>query len=274
MKKIVIYNVTNLNDSGDNSLRDAIKVANENILVKTHIIFRVNGIITLKKSLPNINSTVILDAISGLKYINYPLVEINCNLNNGIIMDVNSNDSEICGFSIYNSFKNGLSIYSNNIIVNNNFIYQNIRDGIYIGPGTSNNFIGLNKNLSSSFVANLISGNNGNGIQLDNSSHNTISRNYIGSNYEGKISLPNNGNGILLNNSSNNNVIGEKTSTNSNIMLHNGNLISGNNKNGIFIDDSSLFNSLNGNFIGKTYDGNNLLPNKLNEVYISNSNNK
>ena len=92
MQQTFVYYVTNLNDSGNNSLRDAIKFANKNILLITHIIIKVHGTVILKKSLPPINATVFIDGVTEL---NYPLFEINCNGHDVIITDDLDNTTNI-----------------------------------------------------------------------------------------------------------------------------------------------------------------------------------
>jgi hypothetical protein len=288
--KINIIYVTNTNNDGEGSFRNAILEANQSILTITKIIFNVKGIIILEDSLPNINSEVLIDAVTDLDYTNYPLIEINCNNNNGLVFDKLSSNSSILGLSIYNSANNGVTIYSNNITINNNYIFLNKADGIYIGPNSNNNIIGLNPTLSSIYTANLISSNGGNGIQLNNSSYNTIIKNYIGTDINGLKPLPNEKNGILITNNSSYNTIGGTAFINSEGIKNNptgsegkttpvyiippeGNLISGNLNNGVLIENNSSYNTLNGNFIGTSFDGNNSLENNLNGVFINHSDN-
>jgi len=285
----IIY-VTNTDNAGDGSFRSAIEIANTNKLETTNIVFQVPGTIILESSLPNINATVIIDAISELEYTDTPLVILNCNNYNGIVFDKLSTNSTIFGINITLSSGNGISIYTNNITINNNIIFLNNADGIYIASNCNNNVIGLNPNLYSNYASNIISGNQGNGIQLDNSSYNTIVKNYIGTNSTGSEYLSNAKNGILITNSSSYNTIGGIAFINSDNIINNptgsenktepvfiippqGNLISGNKGNGVLIENNSVYNTLNGNFIGTNYDGNNYLGNLLNGVCINHANN-
>lgn len=285
----IIY-VTNTDDTGEGSFRNAIEIANTNKLETTNIVFQVPGTIILESSLPNINATVIIDAISELEYTDTPLVILNCNSYNGLVFDKLSTNSTIFGLNITLSGSNGISIYTNNITINNNIIFLNNADGIYIGSNCNNNIIGLNPNLYSNYASNIISGNQGNGIHLDNSSYNTIVKNYIGTNSTGSEYLSNAKNGILITNSSSYNTIGGIVFINSDKIINNptgsigktepvfiippqGNLISGNLGNGVLIENNSVYNTLNGNFIGTTYDGNGYLGNILNGVCINHANN-
>jgi hypothetical protein len=285
----IIY-VTNTDNAGDGSFRSAIEIANTNKLETTNIVFQVPGTIILESSLPNINATVIIDAISELEYTDTPLVILNCNNYNGIVFDKLSPNSTIFGINITLSSGNGISIYTNNITINNNIIFLNNADGIYIASNCNNNVIGLNPNLYSNYASNIISGNQGNGIQLDNSSYNIIVKNYIGTNSTGSEYLSNAKNGILITNSSSYNTIGGIAFINSDNIINNptgsenktepvfiippqGNLISGNKGNGVLIENNSVYNTLNGNFIGTNYDGNNYLGNLLNGVCINHANN-
>ena len=202
----IIY-VTNTNDADEGSFRNAIEIANTNKLETTNIVFQVPGTIILESSLPNINATVIIDAISELEYTDTPLVILNCNSYNGLVFDKLSTNSTIFGINITLSGGNGISIYTNNITINNNIIFLNNADGIYIGSNCNNNIIGLNPNLYSNYASNIISGNQGNGIHLDNSSYNTIVKNYIGTNSSNSIQMINANSYALILSTTINNII-------------------------------------------------------------------
>ena len=80
---------------------------------------------------------------------------------------------------------------------------------------------------------NVISGNRGAGVSIANADHNSIVGNYIGTDCEGKTSIPN-GDGVSLLDRAKENVIGP------------GNVISGNGGNGVAIRDEDNV----GNIIG------------------------
>ena len=285
MIKQKIY-VTNLKDNNiRGSLRYAINFANS--CSYTEILFKVCGIINLNSPLPNITSQVEINANTKN---NVPVIEINCSQKNGLTLALNSSKSIINGLSITNSKDNGLNIFSNdNKIYNcyfgidlNGNMKSNEGNGIYL-KWANDNIIGINEKNISGYASNVISGNLKNGICLDNSFRNKIQSNFIGTNKTGTNAIPNKINGLFLYNNSNNNKIGGRVYTNSEGITNNptgskgeetpvsifpplGNLISGNEGNGIYINSNK--NSLNGNFIGVDVSGNIKLGNKKNGVYL------
>ena len=83
---------------------------------------------------------------------------------------------------------NGVTLNAGSITLNNNYIgldltgaaAGNAGDGVYVAATSSNNLIGLNSSGAAEAVANVISGNGGNGISFHNSSGNTVVANRIG----------------------------------------------------------------------------------------------
>ncbi len=127
-------------------------------------------------------------------------------------------------------------------------------------------------------LSNVISGNGGNGIELNGSNNNQIAMNYIGTDASGTLARGNAVNGILVTAGSANNTIGgENTGGNDPtnavfVRPPQGNLISGNDGNGVLIEDGATANQLAGNFIGTTTSGNVALGNHQNGVAIFNAN--
>jgi parallel beta-helix repeat protein len=148
----------------------------------------------------------------------------------------------------------------------------------------------LNPSGASGAVANVVSGNAGNGISLHGSSGNVIAANRIGTNVSGKIAIPNGANGIWLTAASSDNEIGgtrfvDSATHKANnptgskgttqpvfVVPPDGNLVSGNGANGILIDGGSQNNMLNGNFVGTTQDGDAAIPNHGDGARILSSN--
>ncbi|HEX8251426.1 MAG TPA: carboxypeptidase regulatory-like domain-containing protein [Pyrinomonadaceae bacterium] len=114
---------------------------------------------------------------------------------------------------------------------------------------------------------NIISGNNGSGVAIQQdfgftASGNNVNTNFIGVDATGNSALGNNGSGILLQASGN--FIGTGASPFRNA-------ISGNGANGISISTNfATSNSVLGNFIGVGYNGTTSIPNFDNGVQISN----
>jgi titin len=125
--------------------------------------------------------------------------------------------------------------------------------GILLTNGATNNLIGG----ETAGARNLISGNNGVGIQLQSSgtSGNMIRGNYIGTNLMGTAALSNTS-GVVIGFKAANNVV-------------TGNLISGNSTQGILISDAN-FNQVRGNSIGLNAAGQSPLGNGSYGVYLSN----
>lgn len=126
-------------------------------------------------------------------------------------------------------------------------------------------------------LSNIISGNGGDGIEINGSSGNRVGMNHIGPSLDGTLDKGNGGNGILITNGSTLNIIGGQATGGNDptagvyIRPPMGNLISGNDANGVLIDGLSTANSLSGNFIGTTATGNSALANALDGVAIDNA---
>lgn len=103
-------------------------------------------------------------------------------------------------------------------------------------------------------AGNVISGNNGSGIYIDNAYNNQIQGNYIGVDALGDSHLPNGEEGIRILNNSITNTIGGTTAAARNI-------ISGNGSVGIQIENSSN-DLIEGNFIGTNAAGDSGIPNE------------
>ncbi len=114
----------------------------------------------------------------------------------------------------------------------------------------SNNLIGG----SAAGAANIITGNVGDGVKIDSGvSGNQVVGDYIGTNAAGNAGLGN-GNGVEV--VSANNTVGGLTATA-------GNVISGNNNDGILIDHRASGVAVLGNYIGTNYAGNAALGNSI-----------
>lgn len=295
------FTVTNLNDSGAGSLRQAILDANLNPGADV-ISFGVTGSINLLSALPDIIDTLTIDGTTAPGFNGSPLVAINFNNNSGLkFTSFNNNSatgSQILGLAVINSSTNGITVEVDNITIQGNYIgldldgqttRGNQGDGIFLGNQTSQHLIGTTSSASGQFqLSNVISGNLGNGIRLAGSSNNRISMNYIGTDVTGQIKLGNGLNGILITQGSSNNLIGGFETGGNNpvdagpfgdgapvkfVVPPQGNLISGNTGNGVLIDQQSESNTLAGNFIGTVADGNAALGNGKDGVAINEADN-
>jgi len=110
---------------------------------------------------------------------------------------------------------------------------------------------------------NIISGNKGGAVFIENSGtmSNTLTGNYIGTDIYGTAAIPN-GWGVQIWNGAQRNTVGGSAPGE-------GNLISGNSGDGIIIQDNETFtNTVSGNYIGTSADGNTALANDGYGIHI------
>lgn len=302
----VFYVVSNTNDSGAGSLRDAITAVNSASTSQySGITFSVAGAITLASDLPPITKKVLIDGGSAPGYLagnttTAPLVAVNFNnVASGFTFNSGSAGSGIYALSIIGSNSNGITLNADNIVLLRNYIGLNLsgaaagnaKDGIYIATSSTNNVIGTNPNSISGLYSNVISGNTQNGIQIYGSAGNKIQANAIGTNPAGTAKIANGFNGIYVTYYAVDNTIGGTAYINSATGQTNnptgnkgtvpivsiapplGNLISGNSLNGVLIDGGSELTVLSGNFIGTNNVGTAAVGNTLDGVLIRNANN-
>ncbi|MBA3943843.1 MAG: tandem-95 repeat protein [Herpetosiphonaceae bacterium] len=129
--------------------------------------------------------------------------------------------------------------------------------GVLISGGVTNNLIGG----TTTSARNLISGNRGNGIEVDNASGNQVQGNYIGTDVTGMQPLGNVGTGVLLASGATNTLVGGTTNETGNLIASNGN--------GVFIQNSGTSgNQVQGNTIGTDVTGTKDLGNSDSGVVI------
>jgi hypothetical protein len=244
--------VTNANDHGTGSLRQAILDANATQGLDT-ITFNIPGsgvhTINLLIGLPTISDPVILDATTQPAYAGSPLIELN-GLQAGSSafgFQVTAGGSTIRGFAIggftsnigiWLSGNGGNTIQGNYVGVDpTGMVARRNNGGIQITNGSSNNLIGG----TTASARNVISGNNFTGIFVGGSG-NQIQGNFIGTNAAGTAALGNGTDGVNVSGSPafTNNVIGGTAAGA-------GNLISGNQR-GVYL--LSPGNTIQGNLIG------------------------
>ena len=132
--------------------------------------------------------------------------------------------------------------------------------GVVIGAGASNNVVGGTE----SEARNLISGNDSAGVHIDTvgSTGNLVQGNYIGTDITGTLPLGNVFEGVFIGTGTSNNIIGGATPGA-------GNLISGNNGNGVTIAEiGTTGNVVQGNYIGTDITGSLALSNSGQGVVI------
>ncbi|QHN43319.1 hypothetical protein GII36_05735 [Candidatus Mycosynbacter amalyticus] len=262
--------VTNTNNSGAGSLRQAITSANSGSNAD-YICFSIGSgaqTIAPTTSLPPLNQPVTIDGTTQPGWTSAPIIEINAggtsDSNPGLW--INTSNSTLRGLVINRAKGNGVMITGGG---------GNTVAGNYIGIGLDGTtklgnqvdgvgMITANNTIGGTTVAdrNVISGNAANGIGITNqaATGNKIIGNYAGTNAAGTAAIPNYGDAILLNNSQHNDIGGTTGTTPGGACTGSCNLFSGNTHNGIgfYLADN---NSVKGNFVGLNASGTSAVPN-------------
>ena len=268
------YTVTNTNDSGAGSLRQAILDANRHAGADT-IRFAIGSgarTISPRSALPGVMDTTTLDATSQPGYPGKPLIELNgSNVLSGAGLIVYGANSAVRGLVINRFGGNGIMLMSRTgyasggITIANNYLGTNATGTAAAG----NKAHGILVQCAGNTIANnVISGNGKAGVFLytAKSNRNKVVGNLIGTNAAGTAAVPNVTNGVHFQ-SSHTNTIGGTTSAERNV-------ISGNKQDGVVIAGSGAAgNTVLGNYIGTNGAGSAKLGNGLYGVEVSQYNN-
>jgi len=273
---LATFAVANLNDAGAGSLRQAIIDANNNVGADT-IRFDVAGTIELTSgALATITGATNIDGTTAPGYASAPIVEIDFNNFQGLMFGGGASESILQGLALTGAGSSGVTISdADNVRILSNYIGLAL-DGI-TADGNNGDGLQIAQSTGSAVESNVISGNVGNGIGLYDADNNVLAKNSIGTDYTGTIDLGNRLSGILITSASAGNLIGgEATGGNDPtngvfVRPPDGNLISGNDAYGVLINDGASENQLSGNFIGTTASGNTALGNALDGVAIENA---
>ena len=271
--------VTNSNDSGPGSLRQAIDDANSDPAL-TKITFNIPGggghTINLLSGLPLITTPVDIDATSQPGYAGTPLVQIdggNPNVTQGTVgLILNAGNSKIRGLSITRFSGGGIKLQTHggnsirNCYVGTNATFStglgNSVAGVLI-ENTPNNAIGEQMPGNS----NVISGNTV-GVLISGvaATTNEVRDNYIGTNADGVL-LSNTSDGVRISGAPNNLIGG--TRLQNGISFPTGNIISGNGSDGIEITGATATgNRIQANLVGLKPGGNVALGNFISGIRI------
>lgn len=278
--------VTNANDSGAGSLRQAILDANASTGVPDTIKFNIAPlappyIISLTGALPSITDPVTIDGTTQSDYVagSPPVMVLNGSGAgagvNGFTLAAGSDGSIIKGFVIQNFTSSGILVQSDSNTIQANCIGTNEAcdksagnaRGIRIDLSSTNNVIGGTRLTGDQCDGdcNVISGNSGQGIVIDDDS-NTVTGNFIGTDIGGSSAV---GNAIGIEiGRAGNNIIGGPNHSSPNFE---DNLISGNTSEGIRITSSSTAggNKIVGNLIGTDSNGTAAIGNGGDGIRIS-----
>ncbi len=260
------YSVTNTNNDGSDSLRQAILDANAHAGPDL-IIFNLGpGIHTIKPAtpLPAITDQAEINGLNGQTCNAWPpapQIELDGSLAganaDGFSLAAGANGSRIIGFYINRFTQYGIAIGASDVIVACNIIGL-ATDGASAGNGTHGVLIAGSNNRVGYFGAtagNVLSANaNGIYIWTNASDSNVVAGNYIGTDVTGQQARGN-GTGIVVLFGATNNILGGPANRDRNV-------ISGNSGFGIYMGENDTSGNLvTGNYIGLTANGEAALPN-------------
>lgn len=268
-----VFVVTNTNDSGAGSLRQAMLDAN-GAPGRDTIQFSIPGAgphsLSLLSALPSVTDPVIIDGTTEPDYVpatGLPVIELDGRTaGDAVGLHIEAGFSVVRGLAINRFALDGIYLETNG----HNFI-----EGNHIGTDTSGTLdLGNTRHgilieaPDNRIQGNLVSGNGLNGISIpyrggDIGTRNVIQGNRIGTDVAGQVDLGNGGDGILF--GTRENVIGGAHP-------NAGNLISGNDGNGIevqFGTANANENVIQGNFIGTNAAGSGPVGNDGNGILLT-----
>jgi len=270
--QMMTFIVTNTNDTGAGSLREAITVANSNVgadLITFNISPAGPQTITPLSALPTITDPLTIDGTTQPGFAGTPIIELNGSSTppgtNGLL--INAGGSTVRGL-VVNRFpgnsdaielqRNGGNVLEGNFIGTDRFgnVAQANGNGVFIND-VPNNTVG-GTTLS---ARNVISGNLGAGIRMlgVSSTGNLVQGNFIGTNAAGTADLGNGASGVD---------VSQATAIIGGTVPGARNIISGNNNSGISFSGTSG-NIVQGNFIGTDVTGTVDLGNSLAGVLVT-----
>ena len=206
--------VTNTNDSGAGSLRQAINLANLDAGPDS-IAFNIPGpiphVIAPTSPLPAVTTPIAIDATGQPDYDGRPTVELSgASVAGGYGLQIKASNTTVRGLAITGFPADGLFAWSGvtGVVIDHDTIGTD-RDGA-AGKGNLNAGIRL-RSSASQVTTNVISGNQQNGILVEGSAGNTIVGNTIGVAPDGITARPNAWSGITMYDGSANTVIQNNT---------------------------------------------------------------
>ena len=272
---LTVFPVTNTNDAGAGSLRQAIQGANV-APGSNAITFSIPGggvhTITPASALATITGSVIVDGNTQPGFSGTPLIEI-AGQNAGTGVDglgVNVSNVTIRGLAIDRFSRNGIGVSgsASNVLIAGNYLGTNAAGSAAAGNGVAgvNIYFGANAVTVGGTTAaarNVISGNLW-GVLADGGFGPTrnvlVSGNFIGTNAAGTAAVPNTSHGVYVNTATAV-TVGGSTAAGRNV-------ISGNGADGLLVDNSGSAVVI-GNWIGLAADGATRLGNLADGVNVS-----
>ncbi|MEZ5652839.1 MAG: DUF4347 domain-containing protein [Burkholderiaceae bacterium] len=264
---LATYTVTNINDSGAGSFRQAILNANANAGADS-VSFSIAGTgihsITPLSALPVITEQIAIDATTDDSFAangNKPAIIIDGNdlAADGLIISGSADGSSVRGLVVRDFAGNGITLWSgaDNVTIAGNYIGQLTSSGTASVAADAITGVGIwvhgaNVTIGGATAAdrNILSGNSY-GVYMDSASAtgNRVMGNIIGADITGTVDIGNSDSGVIINGGATGNTIG--TDLNGVNDASEGNLISGNDDSGIQIWAANA-NFVRGNTIGLT----------------------
>lgn len=264
------FTVTNTNGGGAGSLRQAIFDANS--VPGTDVInFNIgSGPQTLIVfGLPTITDPVVIDGTTQPGFSGAPIIELNGNGASGDGLTITAGSCIVQGLVI-NGFSVGIRLMTGgNNVIRGNYIGTDLSGTVSLGNGNGLQIESSSQNTiggADAAARNVLSGNHGIGVNLFRAHFNQVVGNYIGTNASGTAAVPNFNEGVGVTEASNNTIGGLTAGA--------GNVVSGNDSVGILISASSLpsgaatGNKIEGNYIGTNAAGTAALGNRGDGVYV------
>ena len=273
--------VTNTNDSGAGSLRQAILDANAT-LGRNLIQFSIGSgaqTISPASALPLITDAVVIDAATQPGFAGRPLIELDgINAGNSDGLKITAGNSVVRGLVIGGFQQSGIVLADgDNNVVEGNFVGTNAMGteshgndfGLKIEAGSAGNRIGTNGDgINDAAEMNLVSGNRADGVLIKEvgSDNNSVAGNLIGTDLAGTSSLSNNY-GVRIESGAKGNRIGTNGDGVSDVAERN--VVSGNRLGGVLVTDAGTEgNILAGNYVGTDAMGTAAVANEFHGIAI------
>ncbi|MGE5413724.1 MAG: beta strand repeat-containing protein [Syntrophomonadaceae bacterium] len=257
------FTVTNTNDSGAGSLRQAILDANGGGGGPHTVAFDIAGAgvhtITLSTSLPEVNVSgggLTIDGTTQPGYAGSPLVAITCTDMGVIVFQFAGSGGAVKGLAIGNCGDAVASTASGSLTVQACHIGVDAAGTTAVPNGQGISIAEVNFLIGGPAPAdrNIISGNQVFGVFIGSFTGGTIQNNYIGTDVTGTAALPN-GTGLTIQGGLGTGILVGGPGT--------GNLISGNTGDGLDVGFFAVDVTIQGNLIGTDVNGTSALPNAI-----------